>query len=154
MTKKNVLIPWSPRLSKALDIASARGHRAPSEGVGTLYLLWGLLRVPWCAAANACRHFGIQEAALNLRIDAGESRESRPSGDEQWTGEAQCAIETARKWATQHRCTVITSEYLLLALMRTGGDARAFVADLGVDSEEVCRETLLMHGISDYVEQK
>jgi len=137
---------------KALEIATRQVDERRGDGSGTLHLLLGLLGVRGCAAASACRHFGIRHAAVKSRLANGEFQETSRSAGEQWTDETQSVFKTARDWAEQHRRKVITTEYLLLAMMRTKCAARDFVTGLGVDPDEVCTETLQMHGISDFGE--
>ena len=149
MVNDEPAILWSPRSSKAMKIAANHAGTTPGQGVGTLHLLLGLLEVRASAAGTFLRPFGIDHAAVNSRLAAGELQETSQSVSERWTEAARSVFRTAREWAEHNRCTVVTSELLLMAMMRTKCDARVCVSGLGADPEAVCVETLEYLGFSE-----
>lgn len=104
---------------------------------GTQHLLLGLLHVG--VAANILDKLGVtrdavREACTRLLAPAGGDAVPRVVGD----GEAETAVQAARRFATSRGQNLARTEHLLFTLaLDPGSSARRVLDDLGVDPARV-----------------
>ncbi|MEI8406493.1 MULTISPECIES: ClpX C4-type zinc finger protein [unclassified Kribbella] len=125
----------APRLSACLEVAHAA---AEAEGTvaGTQHLLLGLLHVG--VAANVLDRLGVtREAVTEASARLLTSRDAdggRVAGD----GEAESAVERARRFAAGRGQNLTLTEHLLFVLaLDAGSSARRLLDDLGVEPARV-----------------
>jgi ATP-dependent Clp protease ATP-binding subunit ClpA len=130
----------APRLASCLEAAQAAAD-AEDSVPGTQHLLLGLLQVG--VAANILDRLGVTRE--NLRAAATRLFEPATSGEGGrrivGDGEADAAIRSARRFATDRGQNLAGTEHLLLVLaLDPGSAARRVLNNVGVDPARVKKE--------------
>lgn len=137
---------FTDRARRVLTLAQehARETRAPSIGTGELLI--GVIQEGDNAAKETLEEYGINERAA---LDALAENNNYPAGPPAnghipFTDQAKRALELSLREALQLGHNYISTEHILLGLIRTqDGPAHNIITHYGVDGDEI-RNTLLL----------
>jgi ATP-dependent Clp protease ATP-binding subunit ClpA len=139
----------TPRVKRVIDLAYDEARRLDNNHIGTEHLLLGLIREDDGLAARVLRKLGVdlertrQEAASLQDIDIKSSEPTRQKGGnwQRFTERARRVVFYAQEEAGRLGENFITSEHLLLGLLRENNSIAARILErMGFSLDQIRSE--------------
>src|SRR5271165_6560776 len=137
---------FTERARKVLSLAQEEARRFQHNYIGTEHLLLGLVREGEGVAAKVLSNLGVELNKVRSAVESIIGRGDRVVlGDIGLTPRAKKVIELAVDEARRFKHHYISTEHLLLGLVREGnGIAAGVLESLGVNLEKLRAQTIQM----------
>jgi hypothetical protein len=140
---------FTDRARRVVVLAQDEARRLDHDYIGTEHVLLGLIREGDGVAARALTSVGISLAAARQQVEEIIGRgQQAPSGRIPFTPRAKKVLELSLRESLQLGHTYISTEHILLGLIREGDGAAAQVlVTLGADLNRLRQHVImLLHG--------
>jgi ATP-dependent Clp protease ATP-binding subunit ClpC len=135
---------FTDRARRVLTLAQEEARLLNHGFIGTEHLLLGLIHEHEGGAAKALEALGISHEAVREKVvETIGKAETAPSGSPPFTPRAKKVLELSLREALQLHHSYISTEHLLLGLVREGeGVAATVLVSLGADLGRVRQEVI------------
>src|SRR6058998_3630286 len=136
---------FTPRAQQVLALARKEADRFNHNFVGTEHLLLGLIKLGQGVAVNVLQKLGLDLETVRMEVEkqVGTGPDQKMIGNIPYTPRVKKVLALASKEAKALNHTYVSTEHILLGLLREGdGVAARVLKNLDVDIEQTRQEIL------------